>query len=215
LRNLLAWAGILVGCVGLALDFWVILPTVMTVTAVNPFARSLPDTLVYFWSYFTHLTNLWLVLTYAAVTSGVRWLGWFRRPVIMTSAAAFIILVMLYYHFMLAPTLKMEGALLVATWLLHYVAPLLFLVWWALFAPHGTLRLGHIPLMLLPGIGYVAWVLLRGALVHEYPYEILDAGKLGYGAVAIGVAALLVAVVIFSLALVGADIWLARRRSPA
>ena len=215
MRNLLAWAGILVGCVGLALDFWVILPSMMTVTAANPVARPLPDTLVYFWSYFTHLTNLWLVLTYAAVVSGARWLGWFRRPVIMASAAAFIILVMLYYHFMLAPTLRMEGALLVATWLLHYVAPLLFLVWWALFAPHGTLRLSHVPLMLLPGIGYVAWVLLRGAFVHEYPYEILDAGKLGYGAVAIGVAALLVAVVIFSLALVGADIWLARQRSPA
>jgi hypothetical protein len=212
---LLAWAGIVVGCAGLALDFWVIFPSVMTVTADNPVARSLPDTLVYFWTYFTHLTNLWLVLTYAAAVSGARWLGWFRRPVIMASAAAFITLVMLYYHFMLAPTLKMEGALLVATWLLHYVAPLLYLAWWALFAPHGVLRLGHIPLMLLPGIGYVAWVLLRGAIVHEYPYDILDAGKFGYAAVAIGVAVLLVAVVIFSLVLVGADLWLARRRRAA
>ena len=214
MRIYLAWAGIAVGVIGLALDWWVIFPSVMTVTAENPVARSLPDTFIYFWTFFTHLTNLWLVLTYVAVVSGWRWLGWFRRPVIMASAAAFIILVMLYYHFMLAPTLDMQGALLVATWLLHYVAPVLYLVWWALFAPHGVLRFKHIPLMLLPGIGYVAWVLLRGAVVGEYPYDILDAEKFGYGGVAIGVAVLLVAVAIFSVILVFADKQLVRRGKP-
>lgn len=215
LRILLALAGIAVGCVGLALDFWVIFPSVTTATADNPVARSLPDTLIYFWTFFTHLTNLWLVLTYLAATSGVRWLGWFRRPVVMGSAAAFITLVMLYYHFMLAPTLRMEGALLVATWLLHYVAPLLYLGWWTLGTPHGILRFRQIPLMLLPGIGYVAWVLLRGAVVHEYPYAILDADKSGYGGVAIGVGALLVAVALFSLLVVAADRRLGRGKTAA
>jgi hypothetical protein len=133
----------------------------------------------------------------------------------MASAAAFITLVMLYYHFMLAPTLKMEGALLVATYLLHYVAPLIYLAWWALFAPHGTLRWSSIPLMLLPGIGYVAWALARGAVVNEYPYDILDAGKFGYGAVAIGVGVLIVAVSVFSAIIVAADGWLSQRSEPA
>lgn len=215
MRIILAWAGIAVGVVGLALDFWVIFPSVMTITAENPVARSLPDTLVYFWTFFTHVTNLWLVLTYVAVVSGWSWLGWFRRPIIVASAAAFITLVMLYYHFMLAPTLDMQGALAIATWLLHYVAPILYLVWWALSAPHGVLQFKHIGLMLLPGIGYVAWVLLRGAVVGEYPYDILDAGKFGYGAVAIGVAILLVAVTIFSVILVFADKQLSRRGKPA
>lgn len=211
MRILLAWVAILVGATGLALDWWAIFPSVMTVSATNAVARSLLDAFIYFWTYFTHLTNLWLLLTYAAVLSGWNWLGWFRRPVIMASAAAFITLVMLYYHFMLAPTLQLEGALGIATVLLHYVAPLLYLVWWALFAAHGVLRFSQIGLMLLPGIGYVAWVLLRGAIVHEYPYDILDADKFGYGGVAIGVAVLLVAVTIFSLVLVGADKLLARR----
>ena len=211
MRIILALAGIAVGVVGLALDFWVIFPSVMIVTTDNPVARSLPDTFIYFWTFFTHLTNLWLVLTYVSVLSGWNWLGWFRRPLIMASAAAFITLVMLYYHFMLAPTLNMEGALVVATWLLHYVAPILYLIWWALFAPHGVLRFKHVGLMLLPGIGYVAWVLLRGAVVAEYPYEILDAGKFGYPTVAIGVGVLLIAVTIFSVILVSADKWLAHR----
>ncbi|OEO31626.1 hypothetical protein VW23_015460 [Devosia insulae DS-56] len=215
LRTLLALAGLSVGALGLAIDGWEIFPSVMTASATNAVARSFPDAFIYFWTFFTHLTNLWLLLTYAAVLSGWRWLGWFRRPVIMASAAAFITLVMLYYHFMLAPTLNMQGALAVATWLLHYVAPILYLVWWALFAPHGVLRFRHIGLMLLPGIGYVAWVLLRGAVVQEYPYDILDAGKFGYGGVAIGVAVLLVAVSIFSVIIVWGDRVLAQRGKPA
>lgn len=211
LRTLLALAGLSVGVLGLGIDGWEIFPSVMVESATNPVARSLPDAFIYFWTYFTHLTNLWLVLTYVSVLTGWTWLGWFRRPIIMASAAAFIILVMLYYHFMLAPTLNMQGALAVATWLLHYVAPILYLIWWALFAPHGVLRFKHVGLMLLPGIGYVAWVLLRGAVVAEYPYDILDAGKFGYPTVAIGVGVLLIAVTIFSVILVSADRWLAHR----
>jgi hypothetical protein len=215
LRNLLVFAGIAAGVTGLALDGWSIFPSVMSVSATNPVARSLPDAIIYFWTFFTHLTNLWLLATYAAVLTDWSWLGWFRRPVTVASAAAFITLVTLYYHFMLAPYLDMQGALLVATILLHYVAPLIFLAWWALFAPHGTLRWNSIPLMLLPGIGYVAWALLRGAIVNEYPYDILNAGRFGYGAVAISVGVLLVAVSVFSAILVLADGWLARRREPA
>jgi hypothetical protein len=215
LRNLFAAVAILVGSIGLALDAWEIFPSVMVVSETNAVARSLPDALIYFWTYFTHLTNLWLILTYVSVLSGWGWLGWFRWPVIMASAAAFITLVMLYYHFMLAPTLTLTGALEVATYLLHYVAPILYLAWWALFAPHGTLLFRHIPLMLLPGIGYVAWALLRGAVVHEYPYDILDAGKFGYGTVAIGVGVLVLAVAVFSFVIVVVDRWLSRRTQPS
>jgi len=127
------------------------------------------------------------------------------------SAAAFIALVMLFYHFMLAPYLNMQGPLLFASYLLHYVAPVLYLLWWIFGLPHGRLGWRRIPLMLIPGVIYVAAVLLRGAVVNEYPYDILDAGKNGYGGVAIGVLALLVGVSILSAILVGADRLLARR----
>src|SRR5690349_498885 len=115
----LAWIGILAGLLGLAIDAWEIFPSTMAAGDLNPVARSLPDALVYFWTFFTHLTNLWLLLVYAAELTGARWLTWFRRPLIQASAAAFITLVMLFYHFMLAPALHMEGALAIATYLLH------------------------------------------------------------------------------------------------
>ena len=205
--NIVAWVGMIVGAAGLAIDAGMIFPSMMSGSA----ARSFPDVFIYFWTFFTHLTNLWLIVTYLSVSSGVRWLGWLRQPSTMASAAAFITLVMLFYHFMLAPYLQMEGALLVASYLLHYVAPLIYLAWWAIWAPHGALRLTQIPLMLLPGVAYLAWVLLRGAVVDEYPYDILDVSKSGYGGVAIGVVALLVAVSILAALVVGADRLIARR----
>ena len=109
----------------------------------------------------------------------------------------------------------MRGALMIATWLLHYVAPVpLPRMVGAVCPQHGTLRFRHIALMLLPGIGYVAWVLLRGAVVGEYPYEeFLDARKLGYAGVAAGVGVLLLAVSIFSVIIVWSDRWLGRRRA--
>ncbi len=211
MRTILSWAGLAVGVTGLAIDAWEIFPSMMSVSATNPVARSLPDVFLYFWTYFTHLTNLWLVLTHLAVLSGVAWLGFFRRPVMLLSAATFILLVMLFYHFMLAPYYQLEGGLMVASYLLHYVAPVIYLVWWVVGAPHGVLTARHVPLALLPGVAYIAWVLLRGAVVNEYPYDILDVSKSGYGGVAVGVAALLVAVAIFAAIFVLVDRWLGRR----
>lgn len=215
LRNLVSWAGILVGVAGLAIDAWIIFPSMMSVSATNAVARSLPDVFIYFWTYFTHLTNIWLVLTHLSVVTGARWLGWFRRPTTMASAATFITLVMLYYHFMLAPYIPMAGALLTATYLLHYVAPIIYLAWWVVWAPHGTLRLARLPMILLPGVLYIVWVLLRGALVGEYPYDILDVNKAGYGGVALGVLALLAAVTVFATVFVLVDGWLGRRQARA
>lgn len=182
------------------------------VSPTNPVARSFLDTFVYFWTYFTHLTNLWLLVCYVAAITEWRGLSLFRRPTMLASAAAFITLVMLFYHFLLAPYIRMEGALLVATYLLHYVAPLMYLAWWVFGVPHGRLGWGRLPLILLPGVLYIVWVLLRGAVVNEYPYDILDVSKNGYAGVAIGVLILLVAVAIFAAILIGADKLLGRRR---
>jgi hypothetical protein len=197
--------GILIGVAGLGIDFWVIVPPIMGISAANPVARSLPDALINFWTYFTHLTNLGLVLVYLAALTKWRWLAWFGKPHTHALMAGYILLVMLYYHFMLAPHFQFEGPLLMATILLHYVAPLFYLGWWALFAPHGGLRFGSIPAMLVPGLTYVGWALVRGAVTGEYPYEILDAGRIGYGAVAIGVLVLMAAVAGFCAVVVTAD----------
>ncbi len=174
LRVAFALLAIAVGLVGLALDFYVIAGT-MFVSPENPVPRSLPNFLVYYWTFLTNLSNTALVLVYAAELTGAGWLDWFRRPVTKTGMAGILMLVMCFYHFMLGPNLpRLPLAIEISNVLLHYVTPILFLAWWLLFSPHGTLRYRDLPMMLLPGLVYVAYVLLRGPIAGEYPYTILD-----------------------------------------
>lgn len=212
LRSILIGLGVVAGLVGLTINAAIMVPAEMSVTAAHPVARSLAETLVFYWTYFTHLTNLWLLLTYLAIVSGWRVLAPLARPFAMTSAAALIALVMVFFHFMLAPVSKMTGMLIWASYLLHYVTPLTYLAFWLLFMPHGRLRFGQLPAMLAPGLVYAAWALGRGAVVHEYPYAILDADKLGYGKVAISVGVIIAAVAVFAALLIVIDRLLGRRR---
>jgi len=78
------------------------------------------------------------------------------------------------------------------------------------------------PMMLVPGLTYVAYVLVRGPIAGEYPYTILDPtfalpgqAPQGYPGVAIGVGVLVAMVAIFDLLLIGIDGLIARRRQPA
>jgi hypothetical protein len=221
LRNWLAGLAIAAGVVGLALDFYVMSGT-MVVSPENPVARSLPNMVVYYWTFLTNLSNLGLLLVYLSALTNWRWLGWFRHPVTRGGMAGIIVLVMVYYHVMLAPQYRFTGPIVVSNDLLHYVTPILYLIWWAAFVPHGTLRLRDVPMMLAPGLGYVAYVLIRGPIAGEYPYTIIDPTfappghpAQGYVGVAIGVGILVVLVAIFDLLLVGIDGLIARGRKPA
>jgi hypothetical protein len=205
LRTLATLLGLVIGLAGLGIDFWQIVPATSAKSGAVV-------ALIGFWSYFTHLTNLMIVLIYLANLTGARWLGWARHKRTEALMAGYIALVMVFYHFLLAPYFTFEGWLLVATILLHYVAPTFYLVWWLLFARHGGLRFADIPLMLAPGLIYVAIILARGALTGIYPYDILDAAKNGYGGVAVGVGIIAAAVAAFSALAVLVDRWLAARQ---
>ena len=213
MRRAVTIVGILLGVFGLVVDLIVIVPPSLVDSETGP-ARGIVDSLIWFWTYFTHLTNLGLVLVYVAALTSWRGLSWFADPKTRAAMGGYILLVMLYYHFMLSGLYVMTGWLQVATVTLHYVTPIYYLAWWAVFTAHGSLRLTHIPVMLIPGFGYVGWVLLRGLFAEEYPYEILDAGKFGYLHVATGVGTLLIAVSIFCAILIGADRLLSRRAAP-
>ena len=221
LRLPVALAAIAVGLVGLALNFAGISGT-MVASAANPEPRSFAGFLVFYWSFLTNLSNTALLLVYIADLTGARGLGWFRHPVTKTGLAGIMMLVMTFYHFMLQPTLPPDipQTIHVSNVLLHYATPILFLLWWAAFSGHGTLRYRDVPMMLVPGLLYVLYIQLRGPLVGEYPYTILDPGYAppggaagGFLGVGISVAVLVVLVALFDLLLVFADGLMARRKS--
>lgn len=217
-RLLFIVSGLVIGVVGLAIDYAIIMGSAPVTQTGEPIDRGVIGQHLYFWTFFTHLTNGVLVLIYLAELTGLRLLSWFRNTTFQASMAANIALVMVFFHFMLAPYFTFTGGLLIANYLLHYVAPILYLVWWIAFARHGALRFAHVPLLLAFGMAYLAWALLRGAVVGEYPYAILDptlelpgGGVAGYLGVAIGTGVVLACVAAFCILIVFMDKFLARR----
>ncbi len=186
------WAGIglFIGIAGLLLQF------ALTVPASMGAGRNLVMALIHFFSYFTIQTNLILVLVYAAVLTNAPLLGLFRKPETRVMIAALITLVMVFYHFVLAQTWAPEGMWKVADVVLHYVTPLFFLIWFAVLRYSKEVPLSAIPVMLIYPVVYVAYVLLRGAIIGEYPYAIFAANEIGYASVAVNSLVLLIAVAV-------------------
>lgn len=184
------WAGLglLIGLAALILQF------ALTIPASLEAGRSLVMALIHFFSYFTIQTNLILVLVYAAVLSNSPLLDLFRKPETRVMIAALISLVMVFYHFVLAQSWAPEGMWKVADVMLHYVTPLFYLIWFAVLRYSQVVRFAAIPFMLIYPLVYVAYVLVRGAIIGEYPYAIFAADEIGYASVAVNCLVLLIAV---------------------
>ncbi len=209
LRRVASWVGLILGIAALLLQFALTIPLRLS----N--GDSIFGAVVFYFSFFTILTNIALVLIYLTDLAPRAGLAWFRQPMTRGMMAAMITLVMLFYHFILGPTWQPEGLWWVADTALHYLTPLLYLVWWTLFAWHGRLKFSGIPTMLVPPLIYLAYAMTRGALTGEYPYPILEANRLGYAQVALSLAELLVAVTGLCALVVLADRLLARVKLPS
>jgi hypothetical protein len=83
-----------------------------------------------------------------------------------------------------------------------------------LFQWHGKLKFAEIPVMLLPPTIYLVYAMIRGAIVGEYPYPVLEANRIGYGAVAINVIAVLVGLTLLCAIVVAVDRALTRVDMP-
>ncbi|BFU42734.1 Pr6Pr family membrane protein [Krasilnikovia sp. MM14-A1004] len=72
----------------------------------------------------------------------------------------------------------------VANQLLHTVVPLLAVLDWLLFDERGRYKWRYALYWLAFPLFYLGFALVRGLIVHKYPYPFLDVNDLGYGGVA-------------------------------
>lgn len=168
----LALIGLLIGAFAVALQSSLSIPASMANGA------SLTKAILLFVSFLTIISNTALVLVYLSALTSWRGLVVLRGPVARGTMAALILLVFLYYHFVLGPTKSHQGLWNFANLLLHYVAPLFYLVWWVLAQEHGKLRWRDLPWMALLPLIYLPYALILGTRLGSYPYPILDLGKL-------------------------------------
>lgn len=202
------WIGLVIGAAAL------ILQVSLTIPARLANGDTLIGAVIFFFTFYTILTNLMLVLIYVSDLWPRESLSWWRSPVTRGMMAATITLVGLFYHFFLAGTWNPQGWFKVADVALHYVTPIVYVLWWVLFTWHGKLKFGDIPIMLLPSTIWLIYAMIRGAIVNEYPYPILEAHKLGYGTVAINVLMVLVGVTVLCAIVVAVDKALTRVDMP-
>ncbi len=206
LRRLATLLGLVVGAAALVLQFY------LSMTLRLGKGDNLFSALWFFFTFFTILTNGMLVLIYLSEFTSARWLGWWRAPATRGMMAGIMAVVTVFYHLLLAGLWQPTGLQLVADITLHYAAPWYFIAWWLLFQPHGQLKWGDIPAMTVFPLLYLVWAMVRGAIVGEYPYPILEANTLGYGQVAINCLVMVVAFVALYILTVAIDRWLGRRQ---
>lgn len=206
MHKLLTLGGLIIGAAALIVQF------VITMQAYFEAGRDVFGALGAFFSYYTILTNLVLVLIYLSEITRAPILDIFRRPVVRGLMAANMMLVALFVYFVLRHLAVLEGLFYICDIALHYVTPAVYFAWWVSGRQHGSLRLSHLPMMLLPTFVYFIVVMARGLWVAEYPYPILNAVRLGYGQVAINAVSMTIGLSVLCTLVVMTDRWLSSRK---
>ena len=204
-RTLLTWLGLLFGATGLVLQFTISMQSMLGS------GRDVFGSLGAFFSYYTILTNITLVLVYLSEIVPTVGLALFRHPIVRGMMAANITLVALYVFFVLRFLASLTGLFQLADNILHYLCPALYLLWWLTAQRHGRLRWGTLPLMLAPTLVYFVYAMARGLWVQEYPYPILNAIELGYAQVLLNALYMTAGLSVLTLAVIALDGLLARQ----
>ncbi|MDQ6746011.1 MAG: Pr6Pr family membrane protein [Actinomycetota bacterium] len=69
--------------------------------------------------------------------------------------------------------------------LLHTVVPMMTVLGWLLIGPRRIVSRRVAWLSVIFPVGWLAFTLIRGAIVHWYPYPFIDVTQLGYGRTAL------------------------------
>lgn len=201
--------GLIVGVTGLVLQFCITIPASMEA------GRSLFGSVVFYFSFFTILTNIAAVLVHLSLLSatGYAWLPAFAGPKVRAGVAVSITLVFLVYATVLAQLWAPEGLFLLCDVLLHYIAPILFVLWWLFAGADGKTRWSDIPYWMLYPIAYLVYALVRGHFIGEVPYPFLDVATNGVASVALSALAVTALFLVLCILAVLADRGVSRFRT--
>lgn len=160
-----------------------------------------------FFSFMTIWTNILLTLVFACPLffPSSKLTRWLQAPLAAGGIFVYALVVMLVYHFVLAPIWNPTGLQKVVDICLHYAMPSGYLLYWFLFSLPGRLKFGFPLRWLLYPLVYSWYALLRGALVQEYPYPFIDLTIISKAALLQNMALICLAYLLLGYLLVGAD----------
>ena len=157
-----------------------------------------------FFSFFTIQSNIYAACVLLVVALGATSRG--TRLELFRGAATLYLLITGVVFALLLSNLP-EDLQLTLPWVdtvLHQVAPVVLVLDWLVDPPRTRIAPRTALLWLAYPLAYVAYTLIRGAIVGWYPYPFLDVDAHGYGAVLLGCLGLLVGFVLAALAVAAA-----------
>jgi hypothetical protein len=183
----------------------VLLQIAVSVKAVVTAGRSPLVGLINTLSYFTILTNLLvaIVCTESARHSDSN--TFLSRPSTLSAVAVYIFIVGVTYSLLLRSVWEPTGLNAVLDVALHDVTPVVYVLFWFLFVPKGTLRWSQPIYWLIYPLIYVVYCIVRGAITGIYPYHFVDVTLLGYPKALVNTALLFLGFWIVSLIVVAID----------
>ncbi|MEJ2856129.1 MULTISPECIES: Pr6Pr family membrane protein [unclassified Saccharothrix] len=113
------------------------------------------------------------------------------------------------FHTVLKGLHALTGAAAFADFLLHTMSPVLCVIGWLAFGPRGAITGRVIGWSVVFPLAWLAFTLVRGAVIDWYPYPFVNVTALGYGRVLLNCAA----VAVLFLALAAGALWLDRLMS--
>ncbi|WP_338526905.1 Pr6Pr family membrane protein [Pseudomonas batumici] len=176
-------------------------------------AGSLLGGLDVFLSYFTVLSNVLvaLVLTSAATSGESTARRFLLSPSVQGGAVVSVVLVSFVYNLLLRVPWNVREFQWVPDELMHDVMPVLFLLYWWFYVTKGRLQWRDMVPWLIYLLAYCVYLLLRGYLVGNYPYDFADVGELGYPQVLINAGMVVLGFMLVSLLVIAVDRWQGQR----
>ena len=155
-------------------------------------------------SYFTEWSNILV----AIVATLIVWKGpdigsWGRA--LQLCALMMITVTAIVYHFLIRPTEVLSGWSVFTNPLQHVVVPALMILAALLCGPRGGLDVSVVLKALVIPVIWVVYTLIRGAFVHQYPYDFVNVSVLGYQQVLINIVAILCGALVFLALIAGID----------
>jgi hypothetical protein len=170
------YAAILIGLLGIILQF-----TIMLQTRITP----LPEAIIRFFSYFTILSNCMVIVFFIGkiLPRGKKLNDFVNISEVATAVTIYIITVGVVYQTILRPSIPLQGLPRIADDILHALIPFIMLMYWILFISSKRINIKTIPYWLIYPAVYLMYTLLRGSMVHTYPYPFVNVNELGYSKV--------------------------------
>lgn len=142
--------------------------------------------------YFTTQSNI----AYGVFAGVAAWLVWRGEKIsapLKGAVTLYVVITGLVYHFVLANSAsgfavhfgQRNMAATIGNQLQHTIVPIMAVLDWLLFDTRGRYLWRYAAYWLAYPLGYLVFAVLRGLVVHKYPYPFLDANTLGYRGLAI------------------------------